>query len=81
MNSGSSSGSAEECCDCSSGSGVRSRSCTSWNAGRVARIAGVIIVGSVGSVLSIDCRICRDCCGGDAGGEFMGEDTGEMLNW
>jgi hypothetical protein len=37
-----------------SGSGVPSRSWTSWKAGRVARIAGVIKSGSDGRVLSID---------------------------
>lgn len=57
--SGSGSGEGEGGCRCS-GSGLRSRSWTSWKAGRVARIAGVIIFGSWGRVLSIDFRISRD---------------------
>lgn len=65
-----------------SSSGIRSRSPTSWNAGRVASIAGVIMSGSVGSILDIDSRIALDCRGGEAGGEAApGEDRGDVLNW
>jgi hypothetical protein len=40
--------------DSASSSGVRSRSDTSWKAGRVAAMAGVIMFGLLGRVLSID---------------------------
>jgi hypothetical protein len=58
-----------------SGSGVRSRSWTSWKAGRVAAIAGVIMFGSVGRIFDIDNRNWRDVrrCGGEAGGGEPGE--------
>jgi len=84
--SGSSSGSGLASCsgsgegEDSAGLGVRSRSCTSWKAGRVARIAGVMRFGSEGRFFNMDCRICRDGCGGEEGGEFMGEAMGEVLN-
>ena len=61
MNSGSgSANSTSDVEDCSeSSSGVRSRSCTIWKAGRVACIAGVIKFGSEGRVFDIDRRISR----------------------
>jgi hypothetical protein len=58
-----------------SGSGVRSRSWTSWKAGSVAAIAGVIMFGSVGRIFDIDNRNWRDArrCGGEVGGGEPGE--------
>ena len=82
MNSGSASSSAGsgegDSTSLASSSGVRSRSPTSWKAGRVACIAGVIMFGSVGSILDIESRIALDCWGGEAGGELAdGEDKGD----
>jgi hypothetical protein len=69
MNSGSGSGNSTSDDDLAeSNSGVRSRSWTSWNAGSVACIAGVMRFGSEGRFFNIDCRISRDCrVGGEAG--------------
>lgn len=63
INSGSGSASStSDVDDCSeSSSGVRSRSGTIWNAGSVARIAGVMRFGSEGRCFDIDRRISRDC--------------------
>ena len=44
-------------------------------------MAGVIWLGSSGKVLSIDCRICLDCRGGDAGGDVCVEGACGMLNY
>lgn len=78
VNSGSSSScSSSEEYRPESGSGVRSRSWTNWKAGRVARMAGVIILGSEGRLFSIDCRINFDS--GEAGGEAIGEGSGEAV--
>lgn len=56
-----------------SGAGERSRSWTIAKAGRVARIAGVIIFGSEGRFLDMDLRISRDLGGGEDGGEAIDE--------
>jgi hypothetical protein len=79
MNSGSGSANSANEDSSESSSGVRSRSCTIWNAGRVARIAGVMRFGLEGRFFDIDCRISRDCCsGGDVGGD--GDAIGVVLN-